>query len=97
MRWCQETYGTDFETIFAEKRQCGKMSLRRSQWRLAEKNPTMSIWLGKQYLDQKEPEQEIKHSGEINNSFIEALQKSSKEIWTEENKQDGENTDTTEQ
>lgn len=45
MRWCQETYGTDFETIFAEKRQCGKMSLRRSQWRLAEKNPTMSIWL----------------------------------------------------
>lgn len=45
MRWCQETYGTDFETIFSEKRQCGKMSLRRSQWRLAEKNPTMSIWL----------------------------------------------------
>jgi len=32
----------------------GKMSLRRMQWKLAEKNPSMAIWLGKQHLGQKD-------------------------------------------
>lgn len=33
----------------------GKASLRRSQFRTAEAgNPTMLVWLGKQYLDQKD-------------------------------------------
>lgn len=54
IRWCKETYGTDFETIYNEKKQLGKMSLRRSQWDLAKKDKTMSIWLGKQYLGQKD-------------------------------------------
>lgn len=54
LRWCNATYGTDFETIFSKKRENGKASLRRSQWKLAEKNPTLSIWLGKQYLKQRD-------------------------------------------
>ena len=38
----------------------GKTSLRRFQWKAAEKgNTTMLIWLGKQYLGQKEPKQEF--------------------------------------
>lgn len=53
-KWCKNTYGQNFAVIFAEKRQNGKASLRRSQWKLAEKNPTMSIWLGKQYLKQRD-------------------------------------------
>lgn len=53
-RWCKETYNQNFAVVFAEKKQVGKMSLRRTQWRLAEKNPTMSIWLGKQYLGQRD-------------------------------------------
>lgn len=32
----------------------GKMSLRRRQWKMAEKNPTMAIWLGKNWLDQSD-------------------------------------------
>ena len=33
----------------------GKMSLRRHQWRaLEEGNPTMLVWLGKQYLKQRD-------------------------------------------
>ncbi len=32
----------------------GRVSLRRSQFKLAEKNATMAIFLGKQYLDQKD-------------------------------------------
>lgn len=30
------------------------MSLRRMQWKLAEKNNSMAIFLGKQYLGQKD-------------------------------------------
>ncbi len=35
----------------------GKMSLRRIQWKLAEKNTAMAIWLGKQYLDQRDKQE----------------------------------------
>lgn len=52
--WCNNTYGKDFSLVFADKKQLGKMSLRRSQWRMAENDKTMAIWLGKQYLGQKD-------------------------------------------
>lgn len=53
-KWCKNTYGTTFSGAFKEKREGGKMSLRRMQWNLAEKNATMGIWLGKQYLGQRD-------------------------------------------
>lgn len=37
----------------------GKISLRRNQFRMAEHNVSMAIWLGKQYLGQKD-QQDIK-------------------------------------
>lgn len=40
--------------IYKKGQENGKMSLRRMQFKLAEKNPTMAIWLGKQYLGQKD-------------------------------------------
>ena len=40
--------------IYKKGMENGKMSLRRIQYKLAEKNPTMAIWLGKQYLGQKD-------------------------------------------
>ena len=52
--WCKNTYGKRFSEVFKEKRAGGRISLRRSQFRLAEKNATMAIWLGKQYLGQKD-------------------------------------------
>ncbi len=52
--WCKSTYGTNFSTVFKDKCNCGKTSLRRTQWRLAEKSSAMAIFLGKQYLDQKD-------------------------------------------
>lgn len=55
-RWCRKTYGRCFAVVFGQKRSVGKVSLRRSQFRLAEKNATMAIWLGKQYLGQKDVE-----------------------------------------
>ena len=50
-----------FKEYFALKGGKGKISLRRAQYQLAveKKNPTMLIWLGKQYLGQKEPERAI--------------------------------------
>ena len=54
-RWCKETYKAGFSEVFAIKRGLGKISLRRYQWQVAEKgNVTMLIWLGKQYLGQKD-------------------------------------------
>ena len=53
--WCLKTYGAHFSEVFQQKRGVGKVSLRRKQWQLADKNPAMAIWLGKQYLDQREP------------------------------------------
>lgn len=52
--WCKRTYKRGFSEVFKQKRGKGKVSLRRTQWRLAETNATMALWLGKQYLDQKD-------------------------------------------
>ena len=75
-RWCKETYGTDFDTIFRQKRENGKASLRRNQWKMAEKNPTMAIWLGKQYLKQTD-NIEVEHNAQngILGDLIGALNK----------------------
>lgn len=53
-KWCHENYGMSFSEIFEIKRGLGKISLRRSQFRLAEKNAAMAIFLGKQYLGQRD-------------------------------------------
>ena len=44
----------DFLEAYKRGKEQGKASLRRAQFKLAEKNATMAIWLGKQYLDQKD-------------------------------------------
>jgi len=41
-----------FSDYFRIKSSNGKVSLRRRQWAMAVDNPTMAIWLGKQYLRQ---------------------------------------------
>lgn len=44
----------EFCRVFKKGKENGKMSLRRMQWKLAEKNTAMAIFLGKQYLGQKD-------------------------------------------
>ena len=57
------TFDCDVRTMQRDEEFCrvkkkgkenGKMSLRRTQFKLAEKNPTMAIFLGKQYLGQRD-------------------------------------------
>lgn len=52
--WCKRVYGESFSPVFRKKRGAGKISLRRSQWELSKKNANMAIWLGKQYLGQRD-------------------------------------------
>lgn len=70
-RWCRETYSKGFSEVFREKRQRGKIALRRSQFQLAEKSASMGIWLGKQYLDQHD--EDIMASAEASNGVLEAI------------------------
>lgn len=70
-RWCGREYGENFAVVFAKKRVGGKISLRRSQFRLAEKSAAMAIWLGKQYLGQHD--EDIRASAEASNGVLEAI------------------------
>lgn len=71
--WCKRTYKKGFSEVFAEKRQIGRMSLRRSQMKMAETNPTMAIWLGKQYLGQRD-NRDIAIKQVISHEAIEAVE-----------------------
>ena len=53
-RWCKRNYKMSFSDVFSKKRGIGKVSLRRIQFRQAEKSPAMAIWLGKQWLGQSD-------------------------------------------
>lgn len=53
----------ELQEVIDRGRETGKASLRRTQWAVAESgNPTMLIWLGKQWLDQKD---KLENSGSI--------------------------------
>lgn len=53
-RWCKRELHMSFAEAFKTWSADGKISLRRTQFRMAETNVSMAIWLGKQYLGQKE-------------------------------------------
>ena len=96
-RWCKRTYKESFAVVFANKKNVGKISLLRSQFRLAEKDSRMAIWLGKQYLEQCEPI-EVKRlklelqklesklnehdpEADLDNGMLEVLNSTAMEVW----------------
>ncbi len=50
----KEHYGEDYSDTYKKYSEFGKSSLRRYQFAQAKKNPGMAIWLGKQWLGQKD-------------------------------------------
>jgi len=69
----------EFCRIYKEGKETGKMSLRRMQWKLAERSYAMAIFLGKQYLGQKDiVENQITNNG-ILNELTEALKNAKKD------------------
>ena len=59
----------EFCRVFKKGKENGKMSLRRIQFKLAEKSYAMAIFLGKQYLGQKD----IVENQVTNNGILDEL------------------------
>jgi AraC-like DNA-binding protein len=60
-RRCKEEYEESFAEYIKRESSGGKASLRRAQWKKAidDGNATMQIWLGKQYLGQRDKQEEV--------------------------------------
>ena len=52
--FCKRVYDETFSVLFKRFSAGGKISLRRYQFKLAEKNPGMAIFLGKNWLGQSD-------------------------------------------
>ena len=54
-RWCKRTFGMTFQECFKQNGFMAlKIKLRRNQFKLSEKSASMAIFLGKNYLGQKD-------------------------------------------
>lgn len=54
-RWCKRTYGLNFQEYRKENGLMRlKIELRKNQLDLSKKSAAMAIWLGKQYLNQRD-------------------------------------------
>ncbi len=53
-RWCKREYKLTFADAYKRLSAGGKIALRRMQFKQAEKNYAMAIWLGKQWLGQRD-------------------------------------------
>jgi len=49
-KWCKEVYGMTFSKVFKQKRDMGKMSLRRHGFEMAKTNPSVHIFYAKNFL-----------------------------------------------
>lgn len=89
--WCKRTYSEGFSEVFKKKRGKGKISLRRAQFRLAAKSASMAIWLGKQWLGQKDTV-EIERPDEvvISNNLVEVIKISAQNLKNREEQQENE-------
>ena len=80
--WCKANYVDDdgnpmtFSAIYKKLSSGGKRSLRRYQFDLAKTNATMAIWLGKQWLNQRDTPQEDETSNKVIEALIEAVKNS---------------------
>jgi hypothetical protein len=53
-RWCKDTYKETFYTVFSKKRVAGKISLRRSGFKLAQTNAAVHIFYAKNFLNMRD-------------------------------------------
>ena len=57
-KWCQNTYGHSFNSVYHVCREEGKVALRNMQWQHAKDSPQMAMFLGKKLLQQEEADEE---------------------------------------
>lgn len=77
--WCKRTYHQTFSEVFKSKREAGKISLRRAQFHLAESNASMAIWLGRQYLGQKDNPGELQGALDRLDQILSGIDKAAKD------------------
>jgi hypothetical protein len=58
-RWCKREYEEGFADVYKKKSSGGKIALRRYQFKMAETNVAMAIWLGKQWLGQTDKQETV--------------------------------------
>ena len=81
-RWCKRHYNLSFAETFKKHSGKGRISLRRAQFRLAEKNASMAIWLGKQYLGQSDYASATYNPPD--DGFVDALRTGAADAWQDE-------------
>ena len=65
----------NFEAFYRRHNDEGRMSLRRMQWQSAENgNPSLLIWLGKQYLNQRD-KSNLEVTGEDGGAIITRIER----------------------
>lgn len=74
-RWCQRELKLKFAEAFKMYSASGKISLRRWQFRMAENSVPMAIWLGKQYLGQREQQEVVAMTDETVKELHEYIRK----------------------
>jgi hypothetical protein len=80
-RWCKRTFGLNFQEYYKSTGLMGlKIKLRRNQFKLSEKSAAMAIFLGKNYLNQKDSvEYEDTTALERLDAILEGLKKKAEE------------------
>ena len=71
----EKKYEDRFSSVYKMLSEDGKASLRRTQLKLCQRNASMAIWLGKQYLGQKDTEQPIAVTSEAFDKYSEMMQR----------------------
>lgn len=71
--WCKREYGVGFQDIYKTKSAGGKASLRRIQFELAKRNASMAIFLGKQYLGQRDVALEDEEVEKLRHDVVNAI------------------------
>lgn len=90
-RWCVRTYKMGFADTWKKYSARGKISIRRNQLKLSEKSAAMAIFLGKQYLGQRDMPIEVSATvskiDEMTREIFQ-LQKEQREAELEEDAED---------
>lgn len=89
-RHVEKHYGTKFAETYKKYTEGGKASLRRMQFKLAKTQVGMAIWLGKQYLNQRDNVSLTQASPEIVKCFNDVMQQISREQKALANAEDAE-------
>lgn len=88
-KWVKRTYKEDISTVYKRYSDNGRISLRRMQFKSAERgNVTMQIFLGKQLLGQSDKVEQTVNSI-ANDEALDKLQEAIKKAQNEETKSTG--------